>query len=187
MDKSGIRTVIHYTLPSSVEAYLQESGRAGRDREACRAILLFHPEDRLREEKNPSTELRKRYERLLTFAEDSETCRRESLLAILEAEPEDCDSCDVCCGTVMIKDPVEDLVTEVVSKYRKRFTSGLLRDFLLGRNSREIRQGYWYRASGFGCLDGWITDDIKGMIRGLTDTGRIQEISRGSRKGKLYY
>ena len=35
MDKSNIRTVIHYALPSSVEAYLQESGRAGRDRRPC--------------------------------------------------------------------------------------------------------------------------------------------------------
>ncbi|MBF9016999.1 MULTISPECIES: RecQ family ATP-dependent DNA helicase [unclassified Oceanispirochaeta] len=180
MDKSNIRTVIHFTLPSSVEAYLQESGRAGRDRQPCRAILLYHPEDRYREAENPRADLRERYEKLLTFAEDSETCRRESLLAILEAEPEDCDSCDVCRGTVMIKDPVEDLVTEIVQRYRKRFTSRLLRDFLLGRNSREIRQGYWFRAYGFGSLNDWNPDDVKEVISGGISIDKIRMRSKGN-------
>ena len=49
MDKVNIRTVIHLALPGSVEAYLQESGRAGRDRKPCSAVLLFHPEDQDRE------------------------------------------------------------------------------------------------------------------------------------------
>jgi ATP-dependent DNA helicase RecQ len=167
MDKSNIRTVIHYTLPSSVEAYLQESGRAGRDRQPCRAILLYHPDDRKREDENPRADLRERYEKLLAFAENSEKCRRESLLAILEAEPEDCDSCDVCCGAVMEKDPVEDFILELVQRYRKRFTTRLLKDFLLGRYSKEIRQGYWFRAYGFGYLSGWYPDDVKELINGM--------------------
>ena len=187
MDKSGIRTVIHYTLPSSVEAYLQESGRAGRDRQPCRAILLYHPADRYREDENPRADLRERYEKLLSFAEDSETCRRESLLAILKAEPEDCESCDVCCGTVISKDPAGDLILRIVHKYRKRFTTRLLSDFLLGRNSNEIRQGYWYRAYGFGSLNDWNPDDVKEVISGGISMGKIRMLSKGNGKGKLSY
>jgi ATP-dependent DNA helicase RecQ len=45
IDKSDIRFVIHYSLPGSIDAYYQESGRAGRDGEQARCILLFHKSD----------------------------------------------------------------------------------------------------------------------------------------------
>jgi ATP-dependent DNA helicase RecQ len=185
MDKSNIRTVIHYALPSSVEAYLQESGRAGRDRRPCRAILLYHPEDRKREEKNPNAELRSRYEKLLAFAEDSKTCRRQSLLAILEAEPEDCDSCDVCCDQVLSKDPEQDHLTALVKRYETRFPPALLQDFLLGRHSRPIRQGLFHRSWGFGSLKDWDPNDVKELIRGAVTRGALRIKDKGIRKGCL--
>jgi len=46
IDKPNIRAVVHYTFPDSLERYYQEAGRAGRDGEPARAILLFRPEDR---------------------------------------------------------------------------------------------------------------------------------------------
>ena len=186
MDKSNIRTVIHYALPSSVEAYLQESGRAGRDRQPCRAILLYHPEDKNRENNNQNPQLKERYEKLLAFAEDYKTCRRESLLAILEAEPEDCASCDVCKGEVLLKDPAEEEIGRIVQTYRRRFSSRQLQNFLLGRYNSEIRQARYYRSQGFGLYKEWNPDDMKELIQGMILADKIRKNQKGCWKGKLH-
>jgi ATP-dependent DNA helicase RecQ len=46
IDKSNLRLVVHYQLPDSLESYVQEAGRAGRDGRPARAVLLYRLEDR---------------------------------------------------------------------------------------------------------------------------------------------
>src|SRR5690606_24088434 len=45
VDKPNVRLVVHLDMPSSLEAYLQEAGRAGRDRKPALAVLLWSPGD----------------------------------------------------------------------------------------------------------------------------------------------
>jgi hypothetical protein len=45
IDKENIRLVLHYNMPGSLENYIQEAGRAGRDSEPARCVLLYDPQD----------------------------------------------------------------------------------------------------------------------------------------------
>ena len=113
VDKPDIRTVIHRDCPPSVEAYLQESGRAGRDGKASKAILLWGPDDEKRLRLAGTLEAdavgsntrtaemaRKRLRDLLHYARNTSSCRRDQLIDLLNYEgPKDSPGeacCDVC-------------------------------------------------------------------------------------------
>jgi hypothetical protein len=91
----------------------------------------------------------------------------------------------VCRGEVILKDPVEDLIIEIIGIFRKHFTPKMLANFLLGRYSREIRQGRYDRSSGFGSLSSWNPDDVKDTIHGLISADKVRQLIRGILKGKL--
>ena len=111
VDKRDIRTVIHFGEPQSVEAYIQESGRGGRDGKEAEAILI-HSHTRqaetsavktdAREEKSLAGDsLRESRRKAFLLYAVSRGCRREklhSLMGVGLSSP--CSGCDVCGGTV---------------------------------------------------------------------------------------
>jgi hypothetical protein len=94
-DTVSIRTVIHLDIPYSPDAYLQETGRAGRDGSAVGATLLYSAEDLLFAEtlsttpgnsledlpgpRRPAPLAAERYTRMLDYALDTSRCRRQQL------------------------------------------------------------------------------------------------------------
>ncbi|MCL2808464.1 MAG: RecQ family ATP-dependent DNA helicase [Treponema sp.] len=124
VDKADIRTVIHRDCPPSVEAYLQESGRAGRDGEQSKAVLLFGPDDE-REVERCKTD-NSRITALLNYAKNIKNCRRHSLLELLnfdggkEVPQENC--CDVCMQKASVLLREEESVMEFFRKNKRCFS-----------------------------------------------------------------
>jgi ATP-dependent DNA helicase RecQ len=131
VDKGDIRTVIHRDTPPSVEAYLQESGRAGRDGLASRAVLLWGPEDRQALKRAEGQKGETRVRALLAYGRNAGSCRREALLRLLDYEgngetpagngPEQI-CCDVCGGEAKEGLREEASLLEFFRKNRRVFT-----------------------------------------------------------------
>jgi ATP-dependent DNA helicase RecQ len=100
VDKADVRTVIHRDCAPSIEAYLQESGRAGRDGEQSKAILLWGPEDELALKRAKTEADKQRLTALLNYSKDTSRCRRHALLEMLDfnanGEVPEKHCCDVC-------------------------------------------------------------------------------------------
>ena len=109
IDKPDVRFVVHLDLPKSIEAYYQETGRAGRDGEPSTALLLYGFEDvvKLRQmmAQSQGSDEHQRYEQqrlnaMLGLCEIT-SCRRLALLRYFgEDRTEPCGHCDTCLETV---------------------------------------------------------------------------------------
>ena len=100
VDKSNIRTVVHGEAPESVEAYLQETGRAGRDGNPSRAIALAPMGTVGKKRKERVDDLgENRGAQMRAYLETVSECRRRYLLDLLGAHDVECTGCDVCDGT----------------------------------------------------------------------------------------
>ncbi|MDR1904840.1 MAG: RecQ family ATP-dependent DNA helicase [Treponema sp.] len=126
VDKTDIRTVIHRDCPPSVEAYLQESGRVGRDGLPARAILLWGPDDERSMKRVCSAANRIRLSQLLSYARAPRGCRREALLRLLTyegtGETPGLDCCDVCAGTAVPTLREEASLLGFFKNNRRRYT-----------------------------------------------------------------
>ncbi|CAE6933433.1 RECQL2 [Symbiodinium sp. CCMP2456] len=99
IDKRDVRFVFHIDMPSSIEKYHQEIGRAGRDGRPCRCILWFSRADVKRNKEMSQKQYEvKRCEDAGKFFGD-ETCRHAGLLKHFGEKPsfQNCGACDVCC------------------------------------------------------------------------------------------
>lgn len=130
VDKSDVRTVIHLDPAPSVEAYLQESGRAGRDGSAADAILLSSPSDRSRVQAGGS--VADRATAVVDYAQ-APGCRRRHLLSLLGAENEYCAGCDSCAGTRSIVPEGWQELRRVLRRHPRSLSQREAAEHLAGR------------------------------------------------------
>ena len=131
VDKPNIRTTIHADVPPSPEAYLQESGRAGRDGEPSRACLVWSPGDVAFGEALTDSVARERYQHMLRYAQSIRGCRREALLRTIGVEEVTCSGCDVCRGAVVESAEGRAQILSFARRYARRFSPRCSRWVLL--------------------------------------------------------
>ncbi|MDP2118931.1 MAG: DNA helicase RecQ [Hoeflea sp.] len=154
IDKPNVRYVAHFDLPGSVEAYYQETGRAGRDGLPSDAWMTYGMADVIQRGRmidgGTSGEDVKRVERaklnaLLGICE-SAGCRRQAILAHFgEAHKGSCGNCDTCLKPVETWDGTEAAIKALAAIYRtgERFGAGHLIDVLMGvENDKTTRFGH---------------------------------------------
>ena len=152
IDKPDVRFVAHAGLPKSVEAYYQETGRAGRDGEPEEAHMFWGADDfakaRQRLSEVDPTRLPGERARLTALGGLVETsgCRRALLLRYFgETPPEDCGNCDNC-----LNPPQSVDATELARKYLSAvfrtgqiFGTGYIESVLTGQSSeRSLMNGH---------------------------------------------
>ncbi len=156
IDKKNIRTVIHFDLPSTIESYLQESGRAGRDGMSAESIILLSYSD-IKEISETGN--------IHDIFKDDRKCRRQVYLSLLGQEMEFCSGCDVCNNQVYTDNVQEFSLKKFIKEFNGNFTLDEAAAILLGRIeifSRLFTAGASYKY--FGLLHDWDEKELKDFL-----------------------
>ena len=211
IDKPDVRFVYHLDPPKSLEAYYQETGRAGRDGLPANAVMTYGLMDmallrRLIDQGGDDDRRRVEHRKLDTLLGFCETtrCRRAVLLEYFgEKAPPACGNCDACLSPADTWDgtvAAQKLLSAVV-RTEQRFGQAYLIDLLLGiRSERMTRFGHdrlptfsagteldrrtWQSVVRQLVAAGYLTVDVDGF-GGMRLAGDAAELLRGERKIEL--
>ncbi len=184
IDKPDVRFVAHIDMPRSVEAYYQETGRAGRDGAPADAWMIYGLGDIVQQrrfiESSEGSETHRRtslqkLDALVTLCE-STSCRRMQLLGYFSESAEPCGNCDNCLSPPQTEDVTESAKLALSAVYRtgQRFGAQHVVDVLLGKSSERMSSFGHDQLAVFG--QGRATDakTWRALIRTLLGLGLLR-------------
>lgn len=190
IDKPDVRFVAHLNLPRSIEAYYQETGRAGRDGAPADAWMNYGLQDvitlrQLVQESDADSRFKQQAQHRLTtmlgFCELT-SCRRRTLLGYFgESLSEPCGNCDNCLQPPPVRDAGDDARKALSCVYRtgQRFGVNYLTSVLRGVDDPRIQRNGHHRTSTYGIGKDLNTADWRSLFRQLMAQGYLDIDSGG--------
>lgn len=205
IDRSDVRLVVHESMPKTVEAYQQETGRAGRDGLPAECVMLYSNADAFRwreimesslaeSEVDVPEDWLEAQNGLLDRMQQIATgvrCRHRALSEYFGREyaKDDCGACDVCLRELVEVPGAQDIARKIVScvaRIRQHallngssatsFGSGHLANVLLGSKERKVLDRGHDSLSTYGILRGSESTDLQSYINQLIDAGALQRM-----------
>ncbi len=191
IDKPDVRFVAHAGIPKSIEAYYQETGRAGRDGDPATAVMLWAAGDfaQARQRLGEVDEARQASERArldaLAMLVETPGCRRAVLLRHFgEDPPERCGNCDNCLEAPGVVDATELARKLLSAVYRtgQSFGFGHLQKVLTGAADERVLQRGHDQLSVFGIVEADEARLLQPVSRALQARGSLVATEHGGLK-----
>ncbi len=181
IDRSNVRYVIHAGSPRTLEHYLQEAGRAGRDGLEAECLLVYSPGDfitwrRILEKEGELTpEARTHLNDMERYATQTR-CRHRALCAHFgqDYERDSCGACDWCLGELEAAAESVVLAQKILScvlRLKQSWGIGQVVDVLRGRDTEKVRSRRHHELSTFGLLADCPVPELRGYIGQLSEQG----------------